>query len=108
MNEPLAVDPGGAEALALGHEKEPVRFPAAADAALESVLRMREEVAREAAAIMHGWRATISRPEFLPMAENLAAYLALRRHDVAALQPALSAYGLSSLGRCEGHVMANL
>src|SRR5579863_8630229 len=108
MNEPLAFGPGGAIALSPDHEKEPPHGPAAADGALEAVLRMREEVAREAAAIMLGWRATITRPEFLPLAENLAAYLALRRHDVAALQPALSAYGLSSLGRCEGHVMANL
>ena len=44
----------------------------------------------------------------LPMhrasALNLAHYLSLRRHDVRGLQRELAAIGLSSLGRCEGHV----
>ncbi len=41
-------------------------------------------------------------------AVNLCHYLALRRHDVRALQRQLSERGLSSLGRCEPHVMATL
>lgn len=40
--------------------------------------------------------------------ENLAAYLVLRRHDLSDLQPALSALGLSSLGRSEAHVLTSL
>jgi len=39
---------------------------------------------------------------------NLAHYLALRRHDLRPLQERLAAMGLSSLGRAETHVMANL
>lgn len=38
-------------------------------------------------------------------AANLAFYMALRRKDIRDLQVMLSAQGLSSLGRCEPHVM---
>jgi pyruvate kinase len=41
-------------------------------------------------------------------ATNLIHYLALRRHDLRALQPRLSALGLSSLGRCEAQVLASV
>jgi pyruvate kinase len=37
---------------------------------------------------------------------NLAHYLALRRHDIRALQAKLAVLGLSSLGRTEGHVLS--
>jgi len=40
-------------------------------------------------------------------AENLLHYLHLRSRDLRELQEALSAYGLSSLGRCEGAVLAH-
>ena len=39
---------------------------------------------------------------------NLLHYLALRRHDEHDLQRTLTELGLSSLGRCEPHVMASL
>jgi pyruvate kinase len=39
-------------------------------------------------------------------ARNLLAWLALRRHDLRALQPRLAALGLSSLGRAESDVVA--
>jgi len=39
---------------------------------------------------------------------NLAAYLALRTHDVFEVQVALADLGLSSLGRCEAHVLPTL
>lgn len=41
-------------------------------------------------------------------ATNLLHYLALRRHDLRALQDKLAAYGLSSLGRAESRVLPNL
>ncbi len=41
-------------------------------------------------------------------ATNLIHYLALRRHDLRVLQPRLSAFGLSSLGRSEAHVLASV
>ena len=47
-------------------------------------------------------------PEFQASASNLIHYLALRRHDLRALQPRLAALGLSSLGRSEAHVLASV
>lgn len=44
----------------------------------------------------------------LASARNLVHYLALRRRDLRPLQVALAARGLSSLGRCEGHVLATV
>jgi pyruvate kinase len=38
-------------------------------------------------------------------AQNLAHYLALRRHDIRQLQSQLAVLGLSSLGRTESHVL---
>jgi len=43
-------------------------------------------------------------PKHLQSAQNLAHYLALRRRDIRRLQLELAGLGLSSLGRCEGHV----
>lgn len=41
-------------------------------------------------------------------ARNLTHYLALRRHDLRPLQERLAGLGLSSLGRAETHVLANV
>jgi pyruvate kinase len=41
-------------------------------------------------------------------ARNLLHYLALRRHDLREIQERLAAEGLSSLGRAESHVRANV
>ncbi|MFN0051526.1 MAG: pyruvate kinase [Planctomycetales bacterium] len=41
-------------------------------------------------------------------ARNLVHYVALRRHDLRELQDNLSRCGLSSLGRCESHVLENV
>lgn len=41
-------------------------------------------------------------------AKNLLHYLALRRHDLRPIQESLAANGLSSLGRAESHVRANV
>jgi pyruvate kinase len=55
-------------------------------------------------AILAGWAPALADPDYLPSARNLARSLALRRQDATALQPALAAYGLSTLGRCEADV----
>ncbi len=47
-------------------------------------------------------------PSHAASAVNLAHYLALRRADLRQLQERLARLGLSSLGRAETHVMANL
>lgn len=75
---------------------------------LARVQCLRTVVRREGAQIYALWRGSIVNRRFGPGARNLAAYLALRRHDISDLQPALAAYGLSSLGRSEAHVMAAL
>ncbi len=43
-----------------------------------------------------------------PSARNLVHYLVLRRHDLRGVQERLAGLGLSSLGRAETHVLANL
>ncbi|MDM7922451.1 MAG: hypothetical protein QUS14_09130, partial [Pyrinomonadaceae bacterium] len=47
-------------------------------------------------------------PNFRESARNLLHYLALRRRDLRPLQLRLAELGLSSLGRTESHVLANL
>ncbi len=56
------------------------------------------------------WAARIRNvsPDFRASARNLAHYLALREQDRRELQDRLAAAGLSSLGRAESHVMANV
>ncbi len=74
----------------------------------QTVAALRAAIAAAGEATMALWRPAIPDETFLPAAENLAHYLALRRHDLTALQPALSAYGLSSLGRSEARVLTAL
>ena len=61
--------------------------------------------AREAA-----MQAELSRvsPKYRESARNLIHYLALRVHDLRPVQEQLAWLGLSSLGRSESHVLANL
>ncbi|MDH3645721.1 MAG: pyruvate kinase [Gammaproteobacteria bacterium] len=47
-------------------------------------------------------------PRFRESATNLLHYMALRHVDIRPLQVRLASLGLSSLGRCERHVMASL
>ena len=43
-------------------------------------------------------------PKHRLSAANLAHYIGMRKQDIHRLQLELAAVGLSSLGRCEGHV----
>ncbi len=47
-------------------------------------------------------------PDQHASARNLLHFLAMRREDLRTLQDALARQGLSSLGRCEAHVLATL
>ena len=47
-------------------------------------------------------------PSYRASARNLTHYLAMRRHDLRALQDDLARLGLSSLGRAESNVLASL
>ncbi len=73
-----------------------------------SLAELHQAVSAGAAARMREWAPLIERGAFDASAANLAAYLALRRHDLRPLQVDLMGAGLSSLGRLEGRVTANL
>jgi pyruvate kinase len=75
---------------------------------LDSLQRIRYLVVQEGETIFNQWRSLIEREVFTHSAENLAHYLALRRHDLRAIQAALMPWGLSSLGRIEARVLPNL
>jgi pyruvate kinase len=75
---------------------------------LERLRELRQTVVAQGRATFEGWEAQIKREEFRPSALNLAMYLALRCHDLRALQADLAPWGLSSLGRGESHVLPNL
>jgi pyruvate kinase len=75
---------------------------------LNAVLQLRREVEAEANALFAEWRKCLARKSFEYSAKNFACYLALRRRDLRALQSALLALGLSSLGRSESRVLPNL
>jgi pyruvate kinase len=47
-------------------------------------------------------------PGYRTSAKNLLHYLAMRRHDLRALQTRLAAIGLSSLGRAESHALSSV
>ncbi len=83
----------------------------AAEAAGRIYLKLkafRQQIKDDAEAILETWRPSIARADFLSSASNLATYLAFRKADLRPLQSELSILGLSSLGRCEGQVLASL
>ncbi|WP_135229830.1 pyruvate kinase [Deinococcus fonticola] len=85
------------------------------DSTLASLNLFRQQVADlddavrgDAARRLERWRPWITRASYLPSAGNLAAYLALRCHDIRDVQSELITWGASSLGRCEAYVLPNL
>lgn len=76
-------------------------------AVLDDLWRLRTAVGAEAEQILARWRGDARRP-LGAGAPNLAAYLALRRHDLRGLQRSLVDLGLASLGVTESHVVASL
>ena len=77
-------------------------------ALLAAMQQLRQEVARESDELYRQWQPSIQRRSFSLSGQNLAAYLALRQRDLRPLQAALMPWGLSSLGRSESRVLANL
>ena len=75
---------------------------------LSTVSALRNDILAESEELYNSWHPRIERSAFVPSAQNLAAYLALRRRDLRALQAALMRWGLSSLGRSESRVIATL
>jgi len=84
------------------------RQPQPADL-LKKLSAVRAGVEEAGAKIVERWEDTLPIPhDVLPSVRNLAAYLALRHHDLRDLQNDLAFRGLSSLGRCESRVAASL
>jgi pyruvate kinase len=75
---------------------------------LHDLRHFRAEVAKTKKKLMANWKPQINVRSFQSSAGNMSAYIGLRRHDLSEVQALLSAFGLSSLGRTEGHVLANL
>lgn len=73
---------------------------------LDTIDRLVEDVRRDADARCAAW--PVLRADACDSARNLAAYLALRAHDLRGLQRALMLLGLSSLGRIESRVLPGL
>jgi pyruvate kinase len=73
---------------------------------IEELTAIRAEMVR----IEHHFRHELNvlQPSYCESARNLLHYIALRRRDVRNLQQQLATMGLSSLGRSEAHVMANI
>jgi pyruvate kinase len=74
----------------------------------DAIDALRTDVVAEGSKTYLRWRPRLTRRAFRASALNLAAYLALRRRDLRALQASLMPFGLSSLGRCESRVVASL
>ncbi|MCX7961136.1 MAG: pyruvate kinase [Burkholderiales bacterium] len=75
---------------------------------LARIRDLRAAVRAAARAQLRRWAPHLVDPAYRASAANLAAYIALRRHDLRPIQRYLASLGLSSLGRCEGHVRASL
>lgn len=75
-----------------------------------SLLNELEGLRSELLALEYSSSATLQHvnPSHLSSTVNLIHYLGLRRRDIRSLQERLAAVGLSSLGRMESHVFANL
>ena len=75
---------------------------------INKLAELRADIQVVAQKILLEYAHTSSDLELNSSAHNLAHYLALRRHDLRSLQEDLAEVGVSSLGRCESHVMATL
>ena len=75
---------------------------------LKRILSLRTNVAAVGEMLTNRWHPLVADTSFKQSALNLAHYLALRRYDLRPLQQALVPLGLSSLGRCEAHVLPTL
>lgn len=74
----------------------------------QQLLEIRQIVRDEGQQLYESWDPSDMREDFKPSAQNLAYYIILRRFDLRELQIKMADFGLSSLGRLEGHVMATL
>jgi len=78
------------------------------EALLEEVIALRTVAGQRAAARLEEFKACFPDARYTSSAANLAHYLAVRQHELRTLQDRLAEVGLSSLGRGEAHILANL
>ncbi|MFA5170463.1 MAG: pyruvate kinase [Sulfuriferula sp.] len=78
------------------------------NAIMQEVMALRAAIIDTQATLLVNWNPYLQNPNYLPSAANLGAYIGLRRTDLRELQNRLARVGLSSLGRCETHVLATL
>jgi hypothetical protein len=72
----------------------------------ERLLTLRQTVLADTEALLLAWH--VAPEAYDSGVRNMARYVALRRHDLRSLQRELTPWGLSSLGRLEGHVLETL
>lgn len=75
---------------------------------LDTLRKLRGDIQKEGQETFERWQPMIKNRPFCISGYNLACYLAMRRRDLRPLQEALMPLGLSSLGRSEARVLANL
>ncbi len=81
---------------------------ASLESLLEEVIELRTVAVQRAAARLEQFESCFPEARYTPSAANLAHYLAVRQHELRTLQDRLAQVGLSSLGRGEAHILANL
>lgn len=75
---------------------------------IDELIELRAEIPRQTPEIVDSYAPDSPALLHNKSAQNLLHYLALRRHDLRQLQQRLAEIGVSSLGRCEAHVLATL
>lgn len=75
---------------------------------IDELIELRAEIPRQTPEIVDSYAPDSPALLHNKSAQNLLHYLALRRHDLRQLQQQLTEVGVSSLGRCEAHVLATL
>ena len=74
----------------------------------DALQELRATVVAGQTELLRAWRPHFSHRKISVDMANLAAYIGFRRQDLRELQDRLGELGLSSLGRCEGHVLSTL
>lgn len=92
----------------MGSAVENLSSPSECEVLLTRMLRLREQIVAGAERRLRLISGLLGQGVPDPSALNLAHYLSLREQDLRTLQSQLSDIGLSSLGRGETHVLANV
>jgi pyruvate kinase len=86
----------------------PITEAASLEALMDEVIALRGVAVQRAATRLEQFESCFPGGRCTSSAANLAHYLAVRQHELRSLQDRLAEVGLSSLGRGEAHILANL